>query len=137
MQQKMKVISQHDTHSGAPRSSLTAYRSIPARIGFRVQNGIALIDWRDIMRCQSDSNYTEVHLADGSRIVVSKTLAEVESVLPSMAFQRIHKSHCVNLRTVCFVGKEEVRLASGEILPVARSRRKELQERVGKMSTVL
>jgi two-component system LytT family response regulator len=59
--------------------------------------GFDVIVAQDIMYCCAESNYTFVYLQHASPICVSKTLAEIEEILPSPQFFRIHKSHLINL----------------------------------------
>ena len=49
------------------------------------------------MRCEADSNYTNVYLNTSEKHVVAKTLKEFESILPNTIFFRIHKSHLINV----------------------------------------
>ena len=60
-------------------------------------SGIEFVKLSDIVRCESDNNYTNFFLLDGGKIVVSKTLKEFEDMLESKGFFRTHKSHIINL----------------------------------------
>lgn len=52
----------------------------------------------DIVRLESDGNYTTVHLSDGSRVLVSKLLKYFELTLKDRHnFFRTHQSHIINL----------------------------------------
>lgn len=62
--------------------------------------GIRFVRIDDVVRCESDDNYTNVYLRSGDKIVVSKTLKEYERLLEPMQFFRVHKQHLVNLRFV-------------------------------------
>jgi two-component system, LytTR family, response regulator len=59
---------------------------------------------KDIIRCESDVNYTTFYLCDGKSIMVSKTMGEFERLLPSCFF-RAHRSHLINLNYVVEVKK--------------------------------
>jgi len=52
------------------------------------------------MYCISDSNYTHIHLIDNKKILVSRTLKEIESLLADNHFLRIHHSHIINLQKI-------------------------------------
>jgi len=67
------------------------------RISVSTVNGLELIKVKDIIRCQSDGNYTTLFMTDKKAIMVAKTLKEFESVLSDHHFFRIHNSHLVNL----------------------------------------
>ncbi|HNF82001.1 MAG TPA: LytTR family DNA-binding domain-containing protein, partial [Cyclobacteriaceae bacterium] len=50
--------------------------------------------------CESDSNYTIFFLSDGQKIIVSKTLKDVEEILDGSDFFRIHASYLINMKHV-------------------------------------
>ena len=60
-------------------------------------NGIEFVRIENIVRCESDNNYTNFYLTSGEKIVVSKTLKEFEEMLENKGFFRTHKSHIINL----------------------------------------
>ncbi len=60
-------------------------------------DGIEFVKISNIVRCESDSNYTNFYLISGDKIVVSKTLKDFEDMLESKGFFRTHKSHMINL----------------------------------------
>ncbi len=63
-------------------------------------NGVYFQKIADIIRCESDKNYTTIYLKDGSKKVVSKTLKEFDDVLGQYGFSRVHHSHLVNMSEV-------------------------------------
>jgi len=71
-----------------------------AKITLPTQNGLLFIPIKDIVRAESESNYTFFHLSNGKKQVVSKTMKEFEDILCSYNFFRVHKSHIVNLNYV-------------------------------------
>lgn len=60
-------------------------------------SGFELLPVIDILRCESDINYTTIHLKDKQKLVVAKTLKEYEELLSDYNFFRIHNSHLINL----------------------------------------
>lgn len=62
--------------------------------------GFELVPMDAILRCESDSNYTNVHLKNGRQILVSRTLKEIEELLDGRSFLRVHHSHVVNLNEI-------------------------------------
>ncbi len=92
-------------------------------------DGIELIDYEDILHCQSESNYTRIFKADGSVNLVSKTLKEVESKLPSGQFLRVHNSHLVQIRSITKYIKGSggiLMLKGGHEVPVSRQKKPEV-----------
>ena len=71
-----------------------------ARIALTTSFGMTFVDTADIVVCQSDSNYTRVHLVNGEKILVSKTLKEIDETLSGPDFYRIHNSYLINLHHI-------------------------------------
>jgi len=67
------------------------------RISIPTVDGISFVDINDIIRCQSEINYTVIFLKDNQKITVAKTLKEFEELLSDYNFYRVHNSHLVNL----------------------------------------
>lgn len=79
--------------------------------------------------------YSELHLQDGNQELHDKSLDTLEQLLPPGEFTRIHRSYIVSMKQVEKLvvepgGKYAVQLTDGRLLPVGRSRYKELR---GKM----
>jgi len=66
------------------------------KIVLRTAENIHLINLNDIIRCESDSNYTLFYLVNGKKILVSKTLKEFAELLKPSGFLRVHQSHLIN-----------------------------------------
>ncbi|MFM1884413.1 MAG: hypothetical protein RL168_597 [Bacteroidota bacterium] len=62
--------------------------------------GMHIVRIQDILRCESTSNYTQFFLRGGKKLLASRTLKEYESLLTPHHFERIHKSHLVNMDCV-------------------------------------
>ena len=62
--------------------------------------GLNIIEIDDIIRCESDNNYTIFFLTNNTKYVVSKTLSNYEKLLADKDFCRIHSKHLVNLKYV-------------------------------------
>ncbi|MFK7973108.1 MAG: LytR/AlgR family response regulator transcription factor [Bacteroidia bacterium] len=67
------------------------------RIVLPTTNGFTVVDPKDIIRCESDRNYTFIFLTDGRKILVSRTIKEYEEMLVDFNFFRVHQSHLINL----------------------------------------
>jgi two-component system LytT family response regulator len=55
------------------------------------------VNIQDIVRCESDKNYTTFYLNGGDTLLASVTLKEYESMLVPMGFFRSHQSHLINM----------------------------------------
>lgn len=70
------------------------------KIVLKTSSNVHVVNLYDIIRCQSDKNYTHFYTVDGDKIVVSKTLKEYDELLRSYGFFRVHQSHLINLTFV-------------------------------------
>lgn len=100
-----------------------------ARIALASKESIEFVDPNDIVLCIASSNYTEVHLSDGSKRLISKTLKDFEDMLTPYGFFRPHHSHLINLNRV----REFVRGDGGYLIlenklraPVSKNKKEEL-----------
>ena len=99
------------------------------KIAFPTQHSYELVPLNDIMCCESSSNYTHVHLSNGKHMVVSKTLKEIQELLDTPPFFRIHHSFLVNLQyAIRYIkGEGGYLVLSNEVtVPVSRSKKEEL-----------
>ena len=60
-------------------------------------NGFVFVDVKDIVRCESKSNYTQFYFNSGKNMVSSRNLGFYEELLPPEKFCRIHHSHLINI----------------------------------------
>lgn len=72
----------------------------PKKIVIPSSDGMHIIKVSDILRCESSSNYTQFVLRAGKNLLASKTLKEFDNMLADHNFERIHKSHLVNMNYV-------------------------------------
>ncbi|GAB1403597.1 LytTR family DNA-binding domain-containing protein [Lentimicrobium sp.] len=66
-----------------------------------------ILDYDDIIRCESDRNYSIFILKNGERIMISKSLSEFAAQLEENGFFRIHQSHLINLKYLKKFKKDE------------------------------
>ena len=72
----------------------------PKKIAIPSQDGISFYEIYEIIRCQSDGNYTNIYFTDKSKTLSSKTLKFFEETLEGLGFERIHNSHLINVKHV-------------------------------------
>jgi len=103
--------------------------SIPDKVSFSTQTAIHFIAPVDIVYCESNSNYTTVHFLDKSKLVVSKTLKEVEDMFTQYHFYRIHHPFIINLKHIHRYIKNDggsIEMIDGSQLPISRQRKQEI-----------
>lgn len=86
----------------------------------------------EILFVESDGNYCTLFLTDNQKIVVTKKLKEIDSLLPIDSFFRIHNSYIINLNKIKEFLKTEgyVVMESGHRIPVARQRKSDFLEKL-------
>jgi two-component system LytT family response regulator len=111
--------------------SLLKNLSLPrenSKIALPTLNGYLFVQIRDILRCESDNTYTTFFTTDKRKILVSRTLKDVEQMLEEYRFFRVHNSHLINLDYVSEYFKGEggqVKLTDGAVIDVSRRRKEE------------
>lgn len=72
----------------------------PKKIVVPTSDGMHVIKVSDILRCESSSNYTNFIIRGQKNLLASKTLKEFDILLAPYNFERIHKSHLVNVNYI-------------------------------------
>lgn len=101
------------------------------RIALSTSDGIHLFEISDIIRCESEDNYTKFHIKNNKPILISKTLKEYEELLTEHGFERIHQSHLINLSYLKSYIKKDggyVVMADNSNLPISQRKKERLQE---------
>ncbi len=101
---------------------------IQETIALSTQKGLIFINASDIILLEADSSYTNVYLADGDKLLISKTMLHFEEILDEKKFFRPHKSYLINLKCI----KQYIRGDGGEIImkngmsiPLSRTKKDE------------
>jgi len=77
-------------------SHLKGDSSAQKKVGLPVGYTIEFVFIKDIIRVEASGNYSISYLSDGRKLTMTKTLKEIELILESDNFFRIHKSHLIN-----------------------------------------
>jgi two-component system LytT family response regulator len=103
----------------------------PARIALTTGDGLIFVATGEIIYCKAESNYTNVILTGGRKIMVSRVLKELDETLGGADFYRVHSSFLININHV----KKFIRGEGGYIvmdnddnITISRSRRQEFME---------
>ncbi len=106
------------------------------KITIPTSEGVLLVAASDIVYLESDSNYTNIFLKDGRKILVSKTLKLIEKQFLDCNFCRVHSAYLVNLDEVERYIKGDggtLVLRNRSSVPVSRAHKQELMRRIGFM----
>jgi two-component system LytT family response regulator len=116
------------------KSAGTVQQALTPKIPVSSLSGVELVEVEQIIRCESDGNYTIIVLP-ARKITVSKTLKEIEKQLAEYPyFFRLHNSHLVNLNHITRYIRGEggsVILSNTEEIGVSRSKKQELLDVLG------
>lgn len=95
------------------------------RICLYQSNKIEIINIAEIIRCESQSNYTLFHLKSQAPLISCKPLIEYDKILSQYQFIRVHQSHLVNFKYVkTFIKGDNSHLIMSDLSMVEVSRRK-------------
>ncbi len=103
------------------------------KIALPTMEGLQMVPVDSIVRCASDSNYTNIYLKNDKKITVSRTLKEIEEMLEDYPFLRVHHSHLINLGEVEKYTKGEggyLTMSDGSMVDVSRSRKEQLMQKL-------
>lgn len=77
------------------------------KIVLNTQDKIHIVGINEIIRCESDANYTTFTLLNKKPVIMSKPLKEYDEMLTPYGFFRSHHSHLVNLSMIDRLEKRE------------------------------
>lgn len=99
--------------------------SINKKITLNTDGKLIFLDSDEILYAESDGNYSTIFLTDGQKIVLTKKLKEVNTLLPEDSFFRIHNSYIINLNKIKAFLKTDgyVILKSNHKIPVSRQKK--------------
>jgi two-component system LytT family response regulator len=70
------------------------------KIALPSEDGMVLISFDNIVKCQADRAYCNFYIKDGRKILVSKSMKEFEDILLAHDFLKVHKSTIVNINYI-------------------------------------
>jgi len=97
-----------------------------SRIAMPTMEGLQMIAVDSIISCESDSNYTILHLKNNKKLIVSRTLKEIDELLEDHSFVRVHRCYLANLNEVEKYVKGEggyLVMSDGTSIDVARNKK--------------
>lgn len=104
------------------------------KLALPTSDGLIFVKVDEIVFCEADSNYTQIHLMDGRKYLVSRTLKEYEDLLSDQDFFRIHNSYLVNINLIKSYVRGDggyVVMANGKSLDVSKRKKESFLTRIG------
>ncbi len=103
------------------------------KIALHTLEGLQMIPIDSIISCESSRNYTVLFLKNKQKIIVSRTLKEIEELLEDYHFARVHHSALVNLNEINKYVKGEggyVVMSDNSTVDVSRSKKELLLKKL-------
>lgn len=104
------------------------------KIALPQREGFEFVEVSSIIYCHAEGAYTKVFIEDKKTMLISRTLGDVEELLPPELFQRIHHSTLVNVSYISQFLRTDggyVVLNNGEKLSVSKAKKEMLMARLG------
>lgn len=101
------------------------------KISVPLSHGLKIIDWRTIVRIESENSYTQMIMIDGAKQLITRNIKDFERILDDVGFYRIHNKHLINLQHLEEYSKTDGGIAimvNGDEVPISRRKLKEFRE---------
>jgi two-component system, LytTR family, response regulator len=102
-----------------------------AKIALPTATGYFFIRIQDVIRLESQNNYTTFFMKDKNQHVVSRIMKDCEEMLADFGFTRVHQSHLINLSYVRKFTRGEggtIEMEDGSVVEVSRRKKEEFIE---------
>lgn len=108
------------------QSNISHRDTPPSKIALPTGSGYEIMKVDEIVRCQSENNYTAFIFENGNKALVCRTLKEVENILPEEYFFRIHQSHLINVKFIKLINRQgggTILMVDGTEIPISRQKK--------------
>ena len=103
------------------------------KIALPSMEGLQMIPIETIVSCESDDNYTLLKLKNNKKLLVTRSLKEIEESLEQHSFIRVHRSYLVNLNEIEKYIKGDggyLVMSDGSSIDVARNKKEVLLKKL-------
>ncbi|MEN9446860.1 MAG: Transcriptional regulatory protein BtsR [Bacteroidota bacterium] len=108
------------------------------KIMINTNEGAIFLKVGDILKLESESNYTIIYLESNKKIIASKTLSVFEEMLESLNFMRIHRSFMINLTKIKTIenenGSYSAKMLDNSLVEISRRKKKDFFEKIAYQS---
>lgn len=104
------------------------------RVAFPGRDGYEFIEVSNILYAQAEGAYTSVFLKDNRKLLISRTLSDIEEMLPVASFLRIHHSTLVNTTHVTHFIRTDggyIVMNNNARLSISKSKKDRVMEKLG------
>jgi two-component system LytT family response regulator len=95
--------------------------------------GLEMVPTENILYCESSDNYTHIFFKGGKKMLVTRSMKEMEELLEDHSFARVHRSFLVNLNEVERYVRGDggyVMMSDSKMIDVSRSKKEELLKKL-------
>lgn len=104
------------------------------KIMINTNDGAIFIKVADIIKLESESNYTILYLENTKKIIASKTLSVFEEMLEPLNFMRVHRSFVINLTKIKNIesdnGNYLAKMTDNTKVEISRRKKKDFFEKI-------
>lgn len=104
------------------------------KIMINTNEGAIFVKVSDIIKLESESNYTILYLEQTKKIVASKTLSVFEEMLEPLNFARVHRSFVINLTKIKNIENEGgnyfAKMTDHSKVEISRRKKKDFFEKI-------
>ena len=107
------------------------------KIALQTTEGIFIHEISTILKCSSNGNYTNIYFTNNKKMLITKTLKNLEELLLPFNFERIHHSHLININhLVSYINKDGgyVVMSDKTTLPVSQRKKAALIKHLEKFN---
>ena len=111
--------------------NLRGNQSLSGSIAVPTGDGLLFIKTQNIIRCEAEGNYVIIYQSGKEKILITKNLGDIESMLDAKEFFRVHNSHLVNLSHIKKYVKGDggyVIMSDNSTVDVARRKKEEFMQ---------
>ncbi|MCT4625329.1 MAG: LytTR family DNA-binding domain-containing protein [Schleiferiaceae bacterium] len=105
-----------------------------SKIALHTQEKIAVHKFDEIIRCESDVNYTTFYFTTSKPLLVTKTLKHYDGLLKDSGFLRVHQSHLINRDHIKEYNKQDggyLVMSDGSRVPISSRKKAEILKLIG------
>lgn len=115
-----------------PSAHLSETVDLPKRLAVSTEGRLIYLNYEDILFCQSDGNYCRINLISGKSLMISKKIKDIQELLCSTLFYRVHNSYLINMEKVKeYLRAEGYVILENEVkIPVSRRKKAEFLSRM-------
>lgn len=140
-EKRKKILYQPQLQINNLLENLKAINKHNFKLSLPTSTGAIYIPVDEIIRCESDTNYTKFFFKNEDRpTLVSKTLKDYEVLLTDFGFCRVHHSHLINLKFI----KKYIKGEGGTVImlddtevEVSRRKKEIFQKALEKYTSIL